>query len=196
MRARQRRRLAFGGLVAVVALATAVVVVLVTGGDDPPVVPRPSAAALAASDVGAQTWDLPALDGPGRVSLAQFRGWPTVVTFFTPGCAACDAALPFFRSGASSFADEVQFVFVDTGGTGDWRDVVADHRLGGLPLAADVRADLAAPGDALYRAVGGTGTLPLTVFYEADGTLVQVDDRPLVAGMLRQALFQIYGIGA
>jgi thiol-disulfide isomerase/thioredoxin len=196
MKARQRRRLGFAGLLVAVAAATTAVVLLVTGDDDPAPVPRPTADALAASNVGAETWDLPALDGPGRVTLAQFRGLPTVVEFFTPGCEACAAALPFFRSAASSYAGEVQFVFVDTGGTGDWRDVVSEHHLDGLPLAADVRGDLAAPGDGLYRASGGTGTLPLTVFYEADGSLVQIDDRPLVSGMLRQALFQLYGIGA
>jgi thiol-disulfide isomerase/thioredoxin len=181
--------------VAVVAAAV-VAIVLVTRGDDGSPVPRPSAAALAASDLTAAAWDLPALDGPGRVTHAQFVGTPTVVHFFAATCQVCDDETPFFRSAASAYGDRVRFVFVDTGDAGDWRPMVERQHLAGLPLAADVAADLRSVGDGLYRAVGGTGTLPFTAFYGADGSLVQATDRPLVGGSLRQALQQLYGIGA
>jgi thiol-disulfide isomerase/thioredoxin len=193
---RRRRRLAMVGMTVVLAAVVVVLVVALTGGDDSSPPPRPTAEAIAASDTSSAAWDLPALDGPGRVALAQFRGRPTVVHFFSSDCAVCDDELPLFRSAVSAYGDRVDFVFVDTADAGDWRPMVERHHLAGLPLAGDVAADRSGVGDGLYRAVGGTGTLPLTAFYEADGSLVQVAERPLLGGTLRQALQQVYGIGA
>ena len=194
MRARTRRRLRYGIAGVAVAAAAVLVIVLVTGGDDTTPTPRPTAAALAASNVAAEGWDLPALDGPGRVTHAEFVGQPTVVHFLSSTCRACEEETPEFRSAVSTFRDRVHFVFVDTGDPGDWRPMVDRQLLEGYVLAADVAADGTAVGDGLYRSVGGTGTLPLTAFYDPDGTLVQVADRPLVGGALRQALQQVYGI--
>jgi thiol-disulfide isomerase/thioredoxin len=197
VRARTRRRLRDGIAGALVVAAAVVVIVLATGddgGSSP--TPRPSPEALAASNVTAEGWDLPALDGPGRVTHAQFVGRPTVVHFFASTCGVCDDETPLFRSAVSVYGDRVNFVFVDTGDPGDWRPMIERQHLAGLALAADVAADRTAVGDGLYRAVGGTGSLPLTAFYDPDGTLVQVADRALLGGTLRQSLQQLYGIGA
>ncbi len=195
VRARTRRRLLWGGGGGAIAAGVVLVVVLVAGNDGSPV-PRPTTAALAASNVTPEGWDLPALDGSGQVTHAQFVGAPTVVHFFAADCRICQDETPLFRSAVSAYGDRVHFVFVDTADPGDWRPMIERQHLAGLALAADVAADGSAVGDGLYRAVGGTGTLPLTAFYDADGSLVQVAPRALVGGTLRQALQQLYGIGA
>jgi thiol-disulfide isomerase/thioredoxin len=187
--------LLWGGAGAVVVGAAVLVIVLATGGDDGTPTPRPAPAAMAASNVTAEGWDLPALDGPGRITHAQFVGKPTVVHFFSSTCPVCQDETPLFRSAVSTYGDRVNFVFVDTADPGDWRPMVERQHLAGLPVAADIAADRSAVGDGLYRAVGGQGTLPLTAFYDADGTLVQVADRALIGGTLHQSLVQLYGIG-
>lgn len=47
-------------------------------------------------------FSLPALNGSGYVTLAEFRGKPTVVNFFASWCSACDQELPGFRTEADA----------------------------------------------------------------------------------------------
>lgn len=123
----------------------------------------------------AAAWDLPALDenldddGDGRVRLADFAGTPTVVNFFASWCTACDAELPGFRDTANRLDGQVDFVFVNSNETGNWRPMAERNNILDFPLMKDIAGTRR---NGLYREFGGTGGMPMTAFYDADGNLV------------------------
>ena len=51
-----------------------------------------------------------------------------------------------------------------------------------------------ANGNGLYRSLGGTGGMPLTAFYDANGNLVQVDRGELSTQVLASRLQQLFGL--
>ena len=69
------------------------------------------------TDPGA--FDLPALQGDGRIRLADFEGTPVVVNFFASWCTACDAELPGYAKVARELDGQVAFVGVNAQETGD-----------------------------------------------------------------------------
>jgi thiol-disulfide isomerase/thioredoxin len=138
-----------------------------------------------------QAWDLPALDestdpgGDGRVTLAEFAGTPTVVNFFASWCVACDRELPVFRDFVEVYEGEVDFVFVNSNETGNWRPMAEDNEIIGLQLAKDIAGTRR---NGLYRNLGGTGGMPITAFYDAEGTLVDTSFGEMNSNSLAQAL--------
>ena len=122
----------------------------------------------------ASSWDLPALDdggdvdGDGRVTLAEFEGRPTVVNFFASWCIECNRELPAFRTLADQYRDDIDFVFVNSNETGNWRPMASEHDILEFPLVQDIGAS----GNRLYLALGGTVGMPITAFYDADGNHV------------------------
>lgn len=122
----------------------------------------------------ASAWDLPALDsegdtdGDGRITLAEFDGTPTVVNFFASWCTECNRELPAFRTLADTFRDEIDFVFVNSNETGNWRPMASEHEILEFPLVRDIGPS----GNRLYRALDGTTGMPITAFYDADGNHV------------------------
>ena len=127
--------------------------------------------------VTAEAFDLPDLtddENPdSRIRLADFEGTPTVVNFFASWCTACDEELPIFRDTARALEGDVDFVFVNSNETGDWHPMVDRNGIGTgeFPLAKDIQG---ISRNGLYRSLGGTGGMPITAFYDADGTLLQV----------------------
>lgn len=123
--------------------------------------------------VAAEAFDLPALDDDdnpdNRVRLADFAGTPTVVNFFASWCTTCDAELPAFRDTAKALEGEVDFIFVNSQETGDWRPMVERNEIDGLTLAKDIKG---IRRNGLYRSLGGPGGMPITAFYDAQGNLV------------------------
>jgi len=136
-------------------------------------------------------WDLPALDddndpgGDGRVALAEFSGTPTVVNFFASWCTSCDRELPVFRDFAEAFEGEVDFVFVNSNETGNWRPMAERNDIVGFHLAKDIAGTRR---NGLYRNLGGTGGMPITAFYNAAGELVDTSFGELNSNSLSQAL--------
>ena len=124
--------------------------------------------------VAAEAFDLPNLendDDPNdRIRLADFEGTPTVVNFFASWCTACDEELPDFRVTANALEGEVDFIFVNSNETGDWSPMAERNEIFGFPLAKDIQG---ISRNGLYRDLGGTGGMPITAFYDADGNLVQ-----------------------
>ena len=151
-----------GGIVAIVALA--VVLSVVTGENQSGVTDR-------------EAWDLPALDeandpdGDGRITLAEFEGQPLVVNFFASWCVSCDRELPIFRQAVDDFADEVQIVFINSNETGNWRPMAERNGIDDQILIDDIGGG---NNNGLYRSLGGTGGMPITAFYDADGNLFDV----------------------
>jgi len=138
-------------------------------------------------------FDLPALQGTGRVRLAAYRGRPVVVTLFASWCTACQEELPAYADAATSLRGQVQFIAVDTHETGDGAAFAAHYHLAqaGFALAKDI--DQASTGG-LYAALAARG-LPLTAFYSADGQLLFKANEALTSAELRGALRQYAGVG-
>jgi thiol-disulfide isomerase/thioredoxin len=139
----------------------------------------------------AESFDLPALDGGGRVQLADFRGRPLVVNFFASWCTQCDAELPEFRDTARRVDGQVDFVFVNSNEDGDWRPMAERNDILDFPLAEDIGGTR---GNGLYRAVGGPGGMPITAFYDAEGNLVDIAFGALLGGALDDQLEELYGV--
>ncbi len=123
--------------------------------------------------VSAEGFDLPALDDDdnpdNRVRLTDFAGTPTVVNFFASWCVACNDELPAFRDAAIALEGEVDFIFVNSQETGNWRPMVEQNGIEGFTLAKDIKG---IRRNGLYRSLGGPGGMPITAFYDAQGNLV------------------------
>lgn len=139
-----------------------------------------------------EAFDLPALGAEGRVRLAGFEGTPVVVNFFASWCTACDFELPGFTKAADALRGDVAFVGVNALETGNWREMAERHELTqhGFVLARDIGGR---QGSGLHAALGGRG-MPITAFYGADGTLLDVAGGALPDDALFERLRQLYGV--
>jgi cytochrome c biogenesis protein CcmG/thiol:disulfide interchange protein DsbE len=138
-------------------------------------------------------FDLPALEGDGRVRLADFKGTPLVVNFFASWCGPCDTELPVFADAARKLKGKVNFIAVN-----------AQELRHPAALAMAARHGLEDAGITLARDVGGrSGSLlhdslgrgmPINAFYDASGTLLDVGRGALLEGKLATSLEQLYGV--
>ena len=142
--------------------------------------------------VAAEAFDLPDLtddENPNsRIRLADFEGTPLVVNFFASWCTACDTELPEFREAALALEGQVDFVFVNSNETGNWSPMVDRNNIGEFPLAKDIQG---ISRNGLYRSLGGTGGMPITAFYDADGNLLNVAQNVFDEASLNSALVQL-----
>lgn len=134
----------------------------------------------------AHGWELPSLYGGEDITLASFEGRPVVVNFFASWCTACEAELPEFRAAVERYGDRVAFVFVDSQDSDRLGKEMAERH--GIDAFAVAR-DFGASNGALFRELGGRG-MPITAFYDADGSLRFVSSGALVDGALVGALEQ------
>lgn len=178
---RQQRRNRLLGMAAAILLIVGVVAVATLGADD-----RTGTTTTAG-------FDLPTLRGSTRVTLAGLKGTPTVVNMFASWCDQCEAELPDFRNAAESLKGKVNFVFINSNETGDGAAMADRFGLFEFPVAADLGGTA---GNGLYRSLGGTGGMPLTAFYDAEGNVVDVSFGSLVGTRLDQALQSNFGIHA
>ena len=167
-RGQARKKAIRNGLIA---LGTAVAVVLLLIA----VWPSPSAEEIEAeriSNTTADAWDLPQLDGDGRVRLADFRGKPTIAAFFANWCEVCEREIPELLALSRQIGDQVNFVGIDMMDNGGG---LADARRWGIagewPLARDVGNG---NGSRLSAGTFGARGSPLNVIYDADGFVLQV----------------------
>lgn len=178
-RAQQRRER--GVLMALIAVGAAIVMgvagLAATAGSGP------------TGAIDAEAFDLPALDGEGRVRLADFRGTPVVVNFFASWCTACDFELPAFAAVSERVRDQVVFVGVNSQETGDGLGMAQRHGITWWPLAADARGSQGS----LHAELGGVG-MPITAFYDAEGKLIEVAGGALDELRLRALLQERYGV--
>ncbi len=138
--------------------------------------------------VAAEAFDLPALDDDSnpdnRIRLTDFSGTPTVVNFFASWCDACDEELPAFRETALALEGQVDFVFINSQETGNWQPMAERNEIEPFPLGKDIKG---IRRNGLYRSLGGTGAMPITAFYDANGTLVNTVFAPFnEAGLIRE----------
>lgn len=135
-------------------------------------------------------FDLPAIEGEARIQLADFAGTPTVVNFFASWCTACDAELPGFATVSRELDGEVAFIGVNSLETGDAMLMPERHGITWWPLARDTGGR---NGSGLHAALGGRG-MPITAFYDANGSLLHVDGGALPESLLRSRLNELYGV--
>ncbi len=136
-------------------------------------------------------FDLPAIEGDGRVRLADFEGEPVVVNFFASWCTSCDFELPGFARVSQELRGKVTFVGVAALETGDPMTMPDRHGIGWWPLARDIGSR----GNAFHAALGGRG-MPITAFYAADGSLLHVEPGALDEAGLRDRIATLYEIEA
>ena len=137
--------------------------------------PSPSAADIAAEEASVTTateWDLPQLDGDGRIRLADFRGKPTIAAFFANWCEVCEREMPELLALSLRLGDEVNFVGIDMMDNGRG---LADAEKWGIagewPLARDVGNG---NGSALSARTFGARGSPLNVLYSPEGEVLLV----------------------
>lgn len=141
-------------------------------------------------------WDLPAMgpteDTQERVTLAEFSGTPTVVNFFASWCIECDRELPIFATISRELEGTVDFVGIASAETGNPLFMPEKHGVDWWPLARDVGPR---GGNDLAVSLGARpGAMPLTAFYDENGSLITVQLGAINEATLRGNLTQFYGI--
>lgn len=137
--------------------------------------PSPSAEDVAAEEASVTTatgWDLPQLDGDGRVRLTDFQGKPTVAAFFANWCDVCEREMPELLALSRQLGDDVNFVGIDMMDNGRG---LADAEKWGIagewPLARDVGNG---NGSGLSARTFGARGSPLNVLYSPEGEVLLV----------------------
>lgn len=149
---------------------------------------KPGPAPSGATDPTA--WDLPALHGDTRVTLAGFNGKPTVAAFFASWCPHCRRELPGFAALSRQVGDQVNFVGINTQDSGNGSGLAETSGIDAWPLARDVGG---ADGRGLSTAFGARG-MPLTVIYGPAGDVVDVNRGVVSAEQLATKLSTFFGI--
>ncbi len=175
-RGRMLRSLLLGGIV-----------VLVVGGG---LFLLSEADPVATGNTTTTAWDLPSLDSDERIALADFEGTPLVAAFFADWCPHCRRELPHYVTVSDSLGDEVAWVGINSQNSGAGLGFAREMGIDRWPLARDVGGQ---GGSALSNAFGARG-MPLTVFYNTDGTVADVQIGPLTETQLRDRLQRLFGV--
>lgn len=126
----------------------------------------------AVGDTTAEAWDLPELDGEGRVALTDFEGKPTVVAFFASWCTVCEHEIPELLALSEQIGDEVNFVGINSQDNSQGMSDAEKWGIAGAwPLAADIGNG---NGSGMSAQTFGARGMPLNLIYDASGTLVHV----------------------
>ena len=128
----------------------------------------------------------------GSVSLPSLAGKPLLVNLWATWCAPCIAELPTLDAIARSESAGLQVITIaeDSAPPEKIVQFLADRGVSALPALIDPESDLTFH----Y----GTGTLPTTVLYDAQGKEVwrYVGERDWVSEESRQLLAEASGGGA
>ena len=122
--------------------------------------------------IEAEAWDLPALDGDGRYTLADFSGSPTVAVFFASRCTGCEREIPDFLALSRELGDQVNFVGInsqDNGRGGD--DADRWGITGEWPIAKDIGGR---NQSGLSIDTFGARGMPLTIIYTPEGRVAHI----------------------
>jgi len=127
-------------------------------------------AAEAASSFGAETWDLPELDGDGRIRIQDFAGKPTVAVFFANWCEVCEEEVPELLALSQAIGNQVNFVGVDMMDSGGGLGDAKKWGIAGVwPIAEDVGNG---NGSTLSALTFGARGSPLNVIYDSEGNVI------------------------
>ncbi len=140
-------------------------------------------------------WSLPTLGGGPKVTLASLKGHPTVVNFFASWCQVCASELPVFAHDAVALRGKVNVVEVNALETGNGQSFANQYNL--FKDTTAVLSDVGgSQGDGLYQSLGGSTSLPMTAFYNANGQLITTHIGGYDASSLAAQLKTLYGVSA
>ena len=183
-----RRRVLIGLALLLPALALFVVAAVLTSPDETSQTAgwgRPEGEGASEEiDSVAPAFELPALDGGGRIALADYAGKVVVLNFWASWCAPCKQEAPELQALWEEYRDEpVQFLGVDHQ---DNRGAALEHerRFGiSYPSAFDPDGKLA-PRYGLFG-------LPATLVIGPDGRISHKFTGRIDAGRLREAIDEV-----
>jgi cytochrome c biogenesis protein CcmG/thiol:disulfide interchange protein DsbE len=148
----------------------------------------------AVGDTTEEAWDLPQLDGDGRVTLADFEGKPTVVAFFASWCEVCEDEIPGLLTLSGEIGDEVNFVGINSQDNGQGMGDATKWGIAGRwPLAKDIGNG---NGSGLSSGTFAMRGMPLNLIYDGNGTLVHVQRGGLTAQNAEALLTDLTEYGA
>jgi len=172
-----RRRLLFGSLAVSAVLSVALGLVLArqssdSGADDDvavidvdPTLARPS---IGVNDKVEGT-PLPDTTvrtlGGDAVATTSLVGQPLVINVWASTCGPCKAELPDFAAAHARFGDTVRFVGIDYLPPSDSEEQFARDK--------GVQYELLYDADGEFISAAGIATFPVTLFVDADGTIVE-----------------------
>lgn len=139
-------------------------------------------------------FDLPALEGTGRVRLADFEGKPVVVNFFASWCEPCKKELPEFTAAARQLAGKVAFVGVNSKEITAPAGVALARSMGLADAGMTLARDVGQGGSALHDRYEVRNAMPITAFYDGDGNLKYVAPGQLTKDKLSARLQEFFGV--
>ncbi|MDQ1491294.1 MAG: hypothetical protein QOJ23_3808 [Actinomycetota bacterium] len=139
-------------------------------------------------------FDLPTIDGTGRVRLADFKGKPLVVNFFASWCGPCQKELPDFAVAARKLAGKVAFVAVDSKEISTSAGISLARSTGLAEAGITLARDVGDGGSALHDSYEVRNAMPVNAFYDAAGKLVYVAPGQLTPEKLSAQLQHLFGI--
>ncbi len=121
------------------------------------------------------------------VRLSDMRGKPTIVNFWTSWCPPCKAELPDFDAAYKELGNEFNFMIVHL--SQNWNDKQSDGQryIKSEGFSFPVYYDVNGQGDAAFD----KGGIPLSVFIDKDGKVVNTFNGMLSADDLRQMIDQL-----
>ena len=143
----------------------------------------------------ATNWSLPTLGGGPKVNLSSLKGRPTVVNFFASWCQVCASELPVFARDALALRGQVNVIEVNALETGNGQSFAQQFNLyhDTTAVLSDVGGS---QGDGLYQSLGGSSSLPMTAFYNAQGQLITTHIGGYDASTLATQLKSLFGVSA
>jgi thiol-disulfide isomerase/thioredoxin len=179
------RRAPVAPRIAIASLASLLLAVGCTGGDEDAPAPRiPAGNATVAALLPTDAAELPEFDLSRYESLiAQLEGTPVLVNFWGSWCAPCRDEAPHLAAAHAEFGDRVQFLGVDIlDARGSARTFMRE--------AGWTYPSVFDPPGAIRDGLGLLGQ-PVTLFYRADGELVDRWVGPIPAKELALRLDRI-----
>jgi thiol-disulfide isomerase/thioredoxin len=139
-------------------------------------------------------FDLPALEGTGRVRLADFEGRPVVVNFFASWCEPCKKELPEFAAAARQLAGKVAFVGVNSKEITFPAGIALARSMGLADAGMTLARDVGQGNSALHDRYEVRNAMPVTAFYDGDGNLKHVAPGQLTKEKLSARLQEFFGV--
>jgi cytochrome c biogenesis protein CcmG, thiol:disulfide interchange protein DsbE len=139
-------------------------------------------------------FDLPTIDGTGRVRLADFEGKPVVVNFFASWCEPCKKELPEFTAAARQLAGKVAFVGVNSKEITAPAGIALARSMGLAEAGITLARDVGQGGSALHDRYEVRSAMPITAFYDAAGKLKYVAPGQLNRDKLGSRLQELFGV--
>jgi cytochrome c biogenesis protein CcmG/thiol:disulfide interchange protein DsbE len=139
-------------------------------------------------------FDVPTIDGTGRVRLADFKGKPLVVNFFASWCGPCQKELPDFAVAARKLAGKVAFMAVDSKEISTSAGIALARNTGLAEAGITLARDVGTGGSALHDSYEVRNAMPVNAFYDAGGKLLYVAPGQLTPEKLNTQLQQLFGI--